>query len=51
MAYKDMVGVVQLIRELNEALNDPKKLDEALFKMQEAMEKGATAMPDKPGNA
>lgn len=49
MAYRDLVGLVQLIRELNLALNDPKALDKALLEMQTAMEKGATPKADQAG--
>ena len=40
MGYKDSIGLLQAIRELNRALDDPKALDEAL-RIQAAMEKGA----------
>lgn len=51
MGYKEAVGMVQLIRELNKALNSPEELDKALYEMQKSMEKGATVKPDEPGNA
>lgn len=52
MAWKDMIGVIQLIRELNKSLNDPKALDKALYQMQLAMEKGAAEQPSQSsGNA
>lgn len=47
MAYKDLIGVIQLIRELNRSLNDPDDLDQALYRMQQVMEKGATDQPSK----
>ena len=48
---KELTGIVQLVRELNEALNDPKALDAALQMVQDAMEKGVIPEPNKPDNA
>ena len=48
---KELTGVIQLVRELNKALNDPKAMDEALKRVQDAMEKGVTPKPTKPDNA
>lgn len=48
---KEQTGFVQMVRELNAALNDPQALDEALKRVQDAMEKGAIPEPIKPDNA
>ena len=51
MGHRDLVGVIQLIRNLNKALSDPEALDKALYDMQRAMEKGATEQLPTRGNA
>lgn len=51
MGYKEQIGLIQAIRSLNKALNDPDALDKALYDMQRAMEKGATEQLPTRGNA
>ena len=51
MGYRDLIGVIQAIRSLNKALNDPEALDKELYDMQRAMEKGATEQLQTHGNA
>ena len=51
MGYKEQIGLIQAIRNLNKALNDPEALDKALYDMQRAMEKGATEQLPTTGNA
>lgn len=51
MGYKEQIGLIQAIRNLNKALNDPEALDKALYDMQRAMEKGATEQLQTHGNA
>lgn len=51
MPWKEEVEKLQLLRELNKALNDPKSMDEALYRVQQAIEKGVIPEPTKPDNA
>ena len=51
MGYKEQIGLIQAIRNLNKALNDPEALDKALYDMQRVMEKGATEQLPTTGNA
>lgn len=51
MPWKEEVEKLQLLRELNKALNDPKSMDEALYRVQHAIEKGVIPEPTKPDNA
>ena len=50
MPWKEEVENLQLLRELNKALNDPKTMDEALYRVQQAREKGVIPEPGKPDN-
>ena len=48
---KEMIGLLEALRIINETLNDQAKLDKAIVRIQNAIEKGAAAKPTKPDNA
>ena len=47
-----VIGLIESFRIINETLNNPQKMDEALIRVQNSIEKGATDQPTKAnGNA
>lgn len=42
-----VIGLIESFRIINETLNDPQKMDEALIRVQKSIEKGVTDQPTK----
>lgn len=47
MSYKDTIGLLKSLQIMNDVLNNPEKMHDVFQEVMIAIEKGATATPDK----